>query len=153
MSQIWTYFSYNIKAAFSTPRSIIFSILDIIVTILLIYALIVFLKKNNAERLIKYLTILLVFGAIAGSRIVNMPVAGKVFGNTLLLLVLAVLILFAPNVKRILWKLASPKSAQTSYNTVYDCSASSRVPLSRICSGMLSGAIMISAPTSFLDIY
>lgn len=122
MSQIWTYFSYNIKAAFSTPRGIIFSILDIIVTILLIYALIVFLKKNNAERLIKYLTILLVFGAIAGSRIVNMPVAGKVFGNTLLLLVLAVLILFAPNVKRILWKLASPKSTQTSYNTVYDCS-------------------------------
>lgn len=92
MSQIWAYFSYNIKAAFSTPKSVILSILDIIVTIVLVYALIVFLKKNNAERLIKYLAILLVFGSIAGSRIVNMPVAGKVFGNMLLLLVLAVLI-------------------------------------------------------------
>ncbi len=121
MSDFLVYFTNNLKAAFSTPANVVFSVLDILVTVVLIYALILFLKNNNAQRLIKYLAVLLVFGAIAGSKIVDMPIAGKVFGNTLLLLVLALIILFAPNARRILWKLASPSSAENSYSTDYGC--------------------------------
>ena len=37
----------RIKAAFSTPEMIAFSVVDILITILLVYAVVIFLKKNK----------------------------------------------------------------------------------------------------------
>ncbi len=112
----------NIKQAFSTPVSIVFSVLDILVTVLLIYAVIIFLKKNNASRLIKYFVLIILAAVIISSNLVEMPVATKIFDNIVLLLVVGIMVLFSQEVKRGMWKLASPKNAQDSYTTKYGCS-------------------------------
>ena len=112
----------NIVSAFSTPSAIVFSILDIIVTIILIYVVMIFLKKNNATRLIKYLFIILLVAILVNSPIINMPVLSRVLSNVIFTLLIIALILFAPELKRALWKIASPNTAENSYTTHYDCS-------------------------------
>lgn len=117
-----TQFFDKIAQAFSSPEMIIFSVLDIIVTMLLVYAVMIFLKKNNATRLMKYIVILIALSIVIGSEFVPMPVATHICSNILIILLIVGLIVFAPEIKRVMWKLASPKTAENSYTTQYDCS-------------------------------
>lgn len=112
----------NILERFATPKLIAFSVIDILVTVFLVYALLVLLKKNNATRLIKYLVLITVVAFTATSNFVDMPILERISSNVVLLLVIAVAILFAPNLRRALWKISSPKAAETTYATKYDCS-------------------------------
>lgn len=116
------YFWDNIANAFSTPANAIFSVLDLVLTILIVYGVVIFFKKNNASRLVKYLAVLVVLSCLVLSRYVNMPVLSGILGNVILLLLVAALVLFAPEIKRMMWKIASPKATESSYTTQYDCS-------------------------------
>ena len=62
----------NIANAFSTPANAIFSVLDLVVTILIVYYVVMFFKKNNASRLVKYLAVLIVLSCIVMSGFLNM---------------------------------------------------------------------------------
>ena len=116
------YFWNNIANAFSTPSNAIFGVLDLVLTILIVYGIAMFFKKNNASRLVKYLAVLVVLSCLILSRYVNMPVLSRILGNVILLLLVAALVLFAPEIKRMMWKIASPKATESSYTTQYDCS-------------------------------
>ena len=116
------YFWNNIANAFSTPFNAIFGVLDLVLTILIVYWIAMFFKKNNASRLVKYLAVLVVLSCLILSRYVNMPVLSRILGNVILLLLVAALVLFAPEIKRMMWKIASPKATESSYTTQYDCS-------------------------------
>ncbi len=115
-------FFNKLSAAFATPQAIIFSILDLIVTIALVYVITVFLKRNNATRLIKYLVAVFLIAILVNSALVPMPVLSKILSNIIFIAILVVLILFSPEIKRAFWKIASPKVAENSYTTQYDCS-------------------------------
>ncbi len=115
-------FINKLTAAFATPQAIVFSILDIIVTIALIYVIAIFLKKNNATRLIKYLVLVFLAAILVNSSLVEMPVLSRILSNVIFVVILVVVILFSPELKRALWKIASPKAAEISYTTQYDCS-------------------------------
>ena len=116
-------FFNNIANAFSGPGNIIFSILDIILTMAVVYAIIVFLQRNNATRLIKYLAVIVgVSIIVSSSTIINMPVMSKIASNIFLLIVLGAFIMFSQELKRALWKIVSPKNAENSYSTQYNCS-------------------------------
>ena len=112
----------NLKEAFSSPINTVYSVLDIIVTIMIVYGVSIFLKKNNASRLIKYLAIVAVLSVCFVSEFVYMPVTSKIFKNIVILLFVSALVLFSTEIKRGMWKIASPKNAENSYTTEYNCS-------------------------------
>ncbi len=112
----------RLQAAFSTPKLIALSVADILITILLVYAVCVFLKKNNATRLIKYLVAIVLICFVVATDYVQMPVLTKICSNMILLIAVCALVLFAQDLRRGLWKLASPKAVETTYTTRYDCS-------------------------------
>ena len=118
MKDFWN----NIANALSGPANAIFSVLDLVLTIIIVYGVAMFFKKNNASRLVKYLAVLVVLSCVILSHYVNMPVLSKILGNVILLLLIAALVLFAPEIKRMMWKIASPKATESSYTTQYDCS-------------------------------
>lgn len=112
----------NIANAFSTPANAIFSVLDLVVTILIVYYVVIFFKKNNASRLVKYLAVLIVLSCVVMSGFLNMPVLSHILSNIIFMLLIAAVILFAPEIKRMMWKISSPKATESSYATQYDCS-------------------------------
>lgn len=51
-----------------------------------------------------------------------MPVTSQIFKNIVVLLFVSALVLFSTEIKRGMWKIASPKNAENSYTTQYNCS-------------------------------
>lgn len=107
---------------FSTPNAAICSCVDIFLLIALIYIIVLFFVKSNAERLIKYLAIVVVAAVIIGSDVVDLPVIGRIFSGVLLLVAVIIAIVFSPDIRRSVWKLASHKAMQSAYSAQYDCS-------------------------------
>lgn len=96
--------------------------IDIVLTALLIYGLIAFLKKNNAARLALYLIPVVIIGVVLSSDIVGLTIVGSILSYSILLVVVAVLLLFPQETRRGLLKLASPKDTHEQYTTDYDVS-------------------------------
>lgn len=95
---------------------------DIILTALLIYALIVFLQKNNAKRLVVYLLLFTVLGIVLSSDLLGLTVIGSILSYSIVLVVVAVILLFPQEMRRGLLRLASPKDTHDAYTTDYDVS-------------------------------
>lgn len=112
----------KIVGKFSTPSAAVWSCVDILLLIALIYIVVLFFVKSNAERLIKYLAILVVAAVIIDSDLVNLPVLGRIFSGILLLVAMIITVVFSPDIRRSVWKLASHKTMQSSYSAQYDCS-------------------------------
>ena len=112
----------NLKNEFMSPERIAINIVDVVLCAFLLYAVFVFLKKNNASRLIKFVLLFLVVSLVITSGMLNMRLLGNLFSLAIVLLVLALGVLFPQEVRRGLWKFASPKEAQETFNTQYDCS-------------------------------
>ncbi len=153
-----TEFIEKIKAAFSTPKLIAFSVVDILITILLVYYVVVFLKKNNATRLIKYLVLVVLVCFFVATDFVQMPVLSKICSNVVLIFAVCVLVIFPQDIKRGVWKLASPKAAETTYTTRYDCSDDELrtaiddiVRATQNMSKKDTGALIVIAPDSVPD--
>lgn len=96
--------------------------IDVILTALLIYGIIVFLQKNNAKRLIYFLLPVSMLGIVLSSEMVGLTVVGSILSYSVVLILIAVLIMFPQDVRRGLLKLASPKENHEAYTTVYDVS-------------------------------
>ncbi len=96
--------------------------IDIILAALLIYGIIVFLKKNNAVKLVLYLLPFTLFGVILASPRLHMEVSGRILSFSIVFAILAVVLLFPQEARRGLLKLASPKEAHEAYTTEYSVS-------------------------------
>lgn len=152
MKEIFDKFIVNVQYAFSTPELIVFSVLDIIFTFLLIYGVIIFLRRNHAVRLFKYLAIFLIVSIIF-SKIPVMPVLGVIGANIVMILVLVVFVLYGNDFKRVMRKLYSPKEEKQTYNVQYECSDEElRFAIADIVKAVQSmskkniGALLIIAP-------
>lgn len=115
-------FGKNLKNAFS-GLNILWSILDIILISVVLYIVFMFLKKNNSRRLIKYAVIVIVLTMIFNATYLsNMPMTHILVRYGFIAALLFCTILFQPELKRSLYKLASPKAASELYSTTYDVS-------------------------------
>lgn len=98
------------------------SILDILFTALLLYALFYFLKKRGAVRLIKYVIALFLVSAVLSSRLLGFTVMSKVFDYTIIVAVIAFIALFPQEIRRGLYRAASSVEHKANFSTDYDCS-------------------------------
>lgn len=95
-------------------------VFDIILTAFLIYGIIVFLKKNNAVKLVLYILPLTVLGVILSSDMLGLTVIGTVLSYSIFIAIVVVLLLFPQEARRGLIKLASPKETHVELTTEYD---------------------------------
>lgn len=98
------------------------SVLDVVLFAFLLYAMFVFLKKNDAVRLFKYVVLFLAASVVLTSGKLALPLLSRTFSYAFLLVVLGVAALFPQETRRGLWKLSSPRDMQQAFNTQYDCS-------------------------------
>jgi diadenylate cyclase len=155
MSDFFNWFFGNIGRAFSQPHLIVLSIFDIIATFIIIYALMTFLKRNNAIRLFKYIAIASVVAIILTNR-PEMPILGKLATYFFLVMLLGIFVLYTDDTKRILRRLYSGKEYQRAYNIQYDCSEEDlRAAIGDIVKAVQTmskkntGALIIIAPDNF----
>ncbi|MDE7405943.1 MAG: diadenylate cyclase CdaA [Clostridiales bacterium] len=97
--------------------------IDIVLAALLIYGMIVFLKKNNAGRLIP-LVIVFVAASIVLSSVEYTAslVFGWIMRYGILIVIIVIVFVFPAETKRGLLKLASPRDTHEQYTTAYDVS-------------------------------
>lgn len=96
--------------------------IDILLTALLIYGVIVFLQKNNAKRLVFIILAFTAAGVVLSSDELGFTVIGTILEYSILIAVAAVLLLFPQETRRGLLKLASPRDTHEAYTTEYDVS-------------------------------
>ena len=150
--EFFNWFFGNIGAKFSQPHLIVLSIVDIIATFFIVYLVMMFLKRNNAIRLFKYIVICAA-AVIIISTSSAMPVLGKLATYFFLIIILGLFILYTDDTKRILRRLYSGKEYQSAYNIQYDCSEeelreaiSDIVKAVQTMSKKNTGALIIIAP-------
>lgn len=97
-------------------------VIDILLTALLIYGLIVFLQKNNAKRLVFIILAFTAIGVVLSSDELGFTVIGTILSYSILIAVAAILLLFPQETRRGLLKLASPRDTHEAYTTDYDVS-------------------------------
>ena len=155
----------NLQSAFESPTAIVFSVIDILITFLLIYAIVSFLRRNKALRMLKYIvfTVLLVFvisylnlGSIDPDT--SFHIVGKISENFILVLVLVVVVLYSDDLKRVFRKLYSRKEDTKNFNVDYNCSDDElRIAISEIVKAVQSmskkniGALLVIAPDHMPD--
>lgn len=98
------------------------SIIDMVLTAALFYALFVFLKKYNATRLIKYVLIMIFAAIILSSPLLNLKIIGQLLSYSIILVAIFIIIIFPQEIRRSLYRIASPKDMQENFNTKFDCS-------------------------------
>ena len=145
-------FFTNIANRFSQPHLVVFSIIDIIATFLIVYLIMMFLKRNNAIRLFKYIVICTVLVLIVSNR-PEMPILCKLASYFFLIVILGLFVLYTDDTKRVLRRLYSGKEYQSAYNVQYDCSEaelkeaiSDIVKAVQTMSKKNTGALIIIAP-------
>lgn len=96
--------------------------IDIVLTALLIYGMIVFLRKNNAGRLIGFALIFIAAGIVLSSGFMDLPIVGSIMRYGILIVILVIVFVFPAETKRSLLKLASSRDTHEQYTTAYDVS-------------------------------
>lgn len=99
-----------------------YSILDIVFVSVILYALFAFLKKNNAQGLIKYVIAFAIIGLVLSSSTVGLSLTGRILTYTLIVIALGIATMFPQELRRNLWRLSSPKDKAEVYSTQYDVS-------------------------------
>lgn len=148
----------NIIARFTGTENIIYSSIDLFFTVLVVYIVVLFLRKNNASRMIKYIALIAVIGVLASKMLVKLPFMGMLFSNFVVVILFVIFVLFPQELKRNLWKMASPKYADEIYTTDYGCSdeelitaISDIVKAAQNMSKKDIGALIIIAPDNIPD--
>ena len=100
----------------------VYAAIDVVLFAFLLYALFVFLKKNDAVRLFKYLVLFLAVSVVVTSRTVALPLLSRTFSYAFLIVVIGIAALFPQETRRGLWKISSPRDMQQAFTTQYDCS-------------------------------
>ncbi|MCH5155832.1 MAG: diadenylate cyclase CdaA [Clostridiales bacterium] len=96
--------------------------IDIVLTALLIYGMIVFLRKNNAGKLIAFALVFIAAGIVLSSEFMDLPVVGSIMRYGVIIVILVIVFLFPAETKRGLFKLASSRDTHEQYTTAYDVS-------------------------------
>lgn len=96
--------------------------IDIVLSALLIYGMIVFLKKNNAVRLTFFVLPFLAVGTVLSSDAIGLPLLGGILRYAIIFVIIGIFFVFPAESKRGLLKLASPRSSHEQYTTAYDVS-------------------------------
>ena len=98
------------------------SVVDIVLFAFLIYAVFVFLKKNDAVRLFKYIAAFLAVAVVLTSKALSLHLLSRTFEYAFILVILGVAALFPQETRRGFWKISSPRDMQQVFTTQYDCS-------------------------------
>lgn len=93
---------------------------DIVLTALLIYGLIVFLKKNNAGKFIFFIVGLVAIGIVLSSELIGLSVLGNIMKYGIIIVAVAIIFLFPAETRRGMLKWASPRETHENYTTDYD---------------------------------
>ena len=96
--------------------------IDVVLSALLIYGMIVFLKRNNAGKLTFIILGFIALGTVLSSEIVGLTVLGNTLKYSIVIVIIAVIFLFPAETKRGMLKLASPRDTHEQYTTAYDVS-------------------------------
>ncbi len=113
-------FIENLKTAiFERPVQ---SAADVVLFAFLLYALFVFLKKNDATRLYKYVVLFLALSVVLTAPVLGLTLLSRTFSYGFIIVIIGVASLFPQEVRRGFWKISSPRDMQQAFNTQYDCS-------------------------------
>lgn len=96
--------------------------IDIALAALLIYGMIVFLKKNNAGKLIAIVLVFVAASIVLSSELIGLSVLGSVMRYGIIIVAIVIVFVFPAETKRGLLKLASPRDTHEQYTTAYDVS-------------------------------
>ncbi|MDE6293035.1 MAG: diadenylate cyclase CdaA [Clostridiales bacterium] len=96
--------------------------IDIVLAALLIYGMIVFLKKNNAGKLIIFILVFIAASIVLSSSFIDLPVVGSVMRYGIIIVIVVIVFVFPAETKRGLLKLASSRDTHEQYTTAYDVS-------------------------------
>ncbi|MDE6201135.1 MAG: diadenylate cyclase CdaA [Clostridiales bacterium] len=96
--------------------------IDIVLAALLIYGMIVFLKKNNAGKLIAFVLVFVAAGIVLSSEFMDLPVVGSIMRYGIIIVIIVIVFVFPAETKRGLLKLASSRDTHEQYTTAYDVS-------------------------------
>ncbi|MDE5563495.1 MAG: diadenylate cyclase CdaA [Clostridiales bacterium] len=96
--------------------------IDIVLAALLIYGMIVFLKRNNAGKLIAFVLVFVAAGIVLSSEFMDLPVIGSIMRYGIIIVVVVIVFVFPAETKRGLLKLASPRDTHEQYTTAYGAS-------------------------------
>lgn len=98
------------------------SAVDVVLFAFLLYAVYVFLKKNDSVRLYKYVVIFLAVSVVLTSGTLGLPLLSRTFSYAFILVIVGLAALFPQETRRGFWKISSPRDMQQAFNTEYDCS-------------------------------
>lgn len=115
-------FIENIKNYFATPYDAVLAIVDMLLLTAIVMMFCLFLKRNNAMRLIKFFAIAAVLGVCFNALGDRMPVSGYMFSMLAIVMILAFFTMFPHEFKRWFWRFASPKENSAIHTTRYNCS-------------------------------
>ncbi|MDE7163893.1 MAG: diadenylate cyclase CdaA [Clostridiales bacterium] len=96
--------------------------IDIVLAALLIYGMIVFLKKNNAGKLIIFILVFIAASIVLSSGFMDLPLIGSIMKYGIILVAIVIVFVFPAETKRGLLKLASSRDMHEQYTTAYDVS-------------------------------
>ena len=153
LDTLWNNFRNNIVDKFTNHTAV--SVIDTVLIAVLLYVLFVFLKKNNAGRLIKYIIGFMVVATVLSASALGFTLVGKLTVYAVVIVTLAVVLMFPQELKRNLWRLSSPKDKDEVYSTQYDCSDEEwQQAIDDIVRAVLNmakkdvGALIVIAPTA-----
>ncbi|MCL2861167.1 MAG: diadenylate cyclase [Firmicutes bacterium] len=98
-------FANNLRNRLSGGYLVV-SIIDMVVTALLLYLVFAFLKKNNSTRLIKFILLFVIVALVF--TLFNFSVLGAVFSQWAIIALILVLVVFPQEMRRGIYRLASP---------------------------------------------
>lgn len=113
-------FGRNIADQFENVGRGAASIMDIVLIICGIYLVLFLLGRNSATPIAKFLVTVAAVCLVLSSSLIAMPVLGQMFSSGVLLIVIALLVMFPQELRRMMWKLASKSGGET-FNAEYDC--------------------------------
>jgi len=153
MREFFENISHNFRGQFDTPMGIVATIIDVVLVAALLFFLFIFLHKHFARRLIKFVIAFVLVIAFLSSGIFYSRVSSSIAAIAFLFALLALVLLFTPNIRKTLFKLSSPKDNGEFFTTEYDVSddelKSSIDEIVRASQNMSKkdiGALMIIAP-------
>ncbi len=95
---------------------------DVVLFAFLLYAVFVFLKKNDAVKLYKYVVLFLLLSVVLTSKTLDLPLLSRTFTYSFLIVIIGIAALFPQETRRGFWKISSPRDMQQAFTTEYDCS-------------------------------
>lgn len=113
-------FGENIAAQFANVGRACASVFDMLLLIVCVYVVLYLLRRNGASPIAKFIVILAVAILILSSSLIGLPVLGSIFSSGVLIIVIALLVMFPQELRRMMWKLASKSGGET-FNVEYDC--------------------------------